>query len=269
MSRIKQNSVKGPIARTSLVWAMIAIGFGGLTYYLIGSSASQNRLILLSESARALGSFDTIEVPVAQKNAKPMVEADTEISQLSEEIMLAKISYSDLMARVQVLEEALGPQTASMGDKMDAPEATAAFSLGNESDAPSTTAAISIGENDSIGEFPLPEIDASAPSPEVSAPPPPSIEISSTEFGLELAATLSLSDGRSIWQEMVARYPDHLSNFEPRISIVETEGGRLELRLLAGPIRNAGIAASLCGELRAMGQTCNNTVFEGQALAMR
>ena len=45
--------------------------------------------------------------------------------------------------------------------------------------------------------------------------------------------------------------------------------GSIELRLIAGPLANASIAARLCAALAAAGQTCQPTVFDGQRLALQ
>jgi len=45
--------------------------------------------------------------------------------------------------------------------------------------------------------------------------------------------------------------------------------GSMELRLVAGPLANASIAARLCAALAAAGQSCQPTVFDGQRLALQ
>jgi len=41
------------------------------------------------------------------------------------------------------------------------------------------------------------------------------------------------------------------------------------LRLVAGPLPNASIAARLCATLGAVSQPCQPTVFDGQRLALQ
>jgi hypothetical protein len=43
----------------------------------------------------------------------------------------------------------------------------------------------------------------------------------------------------------------------------------MELRLVVGPLVNAGAAARLCGTLAASGLACQPTIFDGQRLALR
>jgi hypothetical protein len=56
----------------------------------------------------------------------------------------------------------------------------------------------------------------------------------------------------------------------PVIAVREPQkGGGIELRLIAGPLPNASIAARLCAALSAANQSCQPTVFDGQRLALQ
>jgi hypothetical protein len=44
--------------------------------------------------------------------------------------------------------------------------------------------------------------------------------------------------------------------------------GALELRLVVGPLANAGVAARLCAALADAGLTCAPAIFDGQRLAL-
>jgi hypothetical protein len=45
--------------------------------------------------------------------------------------------------------------------------------------------------------------------------------------------------------------------------------GEIELRLVAGPLGNAGAAARLCAALAAAGKACQPAVYDGQRLALQ
>jgi hypothetical protein len=56
----------------------------------------------------------------------------------------------------------------------------------------------------------------------------------------------------------------------PVVAVRESgRAGVPELRLIAGPLANAGAAARTCASLQAKGVTCQTTVFDGQRLALR
>jgi hypothetical protein len=61
-----------------------------------------------------------------------------------------------------------------------------------------------------------------------------------------------------------------LEGLRPVIAIREgARPGAVELRLIAGPLANASIAARLRAALAAAGQACQPAVFDGQRLALQ
>ena len=69
---------------------------------------------------------------------------------------------------------------------------------------------------------------------------------------------------------MKANQPGLLEGLRPLIALREGQkGGSPELRLVAGPLANASVAARLCAALAAAGQACQPAVFDGQRLALQ
>jgi hypothetical protein len=61
-----------------------------------------------------------------------------------------------------------------------------------------------------------------------------------------------------------------LLNLRPIIVIKEgTNGPGLQLRLVAGPLRDAGAAAKICAVLSENGRGCETAVFDGQRLTLK
>ena len=61
-----------------------------------------------------------------------------------------------------------------------------------------------------------------------------------------------------------------LDGLRPVMNIRDSgKPGAFELRLVAGPLGNAGAAARLCAMLSAAGLTCQPAVFDGQRLALK
>jgi hypothetical protein len=91
-----------------------------------------------------------------------------------------------------------------------------------------------------------------------------------TEFGVDVGGNTSIEGLRSAWTTLKASQPALLEGLRPVITIREGKtSGAIELRLVAGPLPNASIAARLCAALSAVGQTCHPTVFDGQRLALQ
>lgn len=90
-----------------------------------------------------------------------------------------------------------------------------------------------------------------------------------TEFGVDIGGNASIEGLRSLWSTLKARQPALFDGLRPIISIREGKPGAVELRLIAGPLPNASIAARLCAALGAAGQACQPAVFDGQRLALQ
>jgi len=91
-----------------------------------------------------------------------------------------------------------------------------------------------------------------------------------TEFGVDLGGNATIDGLRTMWSNLKASQPAMLEGLRPVIAIRESpKPGSMELRLVAGPLANASIAARLCAALAAAGQSCQPTVFDGQRLALQ
>jgi hypothetical protein len=72
------------------------------------------------------------------------------------------------------------------------------------------------------------------------------------------------------WQTLRAAHPALLEGLQPVASVRETpHGGKIELRLVAGPLPQAGAATQLCSALTMFGMFCQPAVYDGQHLARR
>jgi hypothetical protein len=91
-----------------------------------------------------------------------------------------------------------------------------------------------------------------------------------TEFGVDLGSAPSMAGLRSLWQSLRDAHEPLFDGLRPVMALREgTRPGTIELRLVAGPLANAGAAARLCAALSAAGLGCQATVFDGQRLALK
>jgi hypothetical protein len=91
-----------------------------------------------------------------------------------------------------------------------------------------------------------------------------------TEFGVDVGGNASIEGLRSLWTALKAAQPALFEGLRPLITVREAQKpGAIELRLVAGPLPNASIAARLCAALSSAGQTCQPAVFDGQRLALQ
>jgi len=91
-----------------------------------------------------------------------------------------------------------------------------------------------------------------------------------TEFGVDIGGNASIEGLRSLWSTLKSGQPALLDGLRPIVAVREGQKpGALELRLIAGPLPNASIAARLCAALSSAGQACQPAVFDGQRLALQ
>lgn len=96
----------------------------------------------------------------------------------------------------------------------------------------------------------------------------PEVAVQRTAFGVDLGGATTLSGLRTLWRR-VAKANKELEALRPVVAIREHQGGgRLHLRLLAGPLDDAAEAAKICANLASRQQPCETSVFDGQRLAL-
>ncbi len=121
---------------------------------------------------------------------------------------------------------------------------------------------------------PMPEVVAATPPAEEAEPDnavaTPQLAVQHTEFGVDVGGANSLPGLRALWRGLLkSRSNAALTTLRPIIVIKEGNNGLgMQLRLVAGPIKDAAAAAKICAALTENDRTCTTTVFEGQRLAM-
>ena len=87
------------------------------------------------------------------------------------------------------------------------------------------------------------------------------------DFGIDLGGGANFGAMHGLWSSARTKHSNLLDGLRPLVSIREsTKPGRLELRLVAGPVANAAAAARLCAALASGGWACRPAVFDGQKL---
>jgi hypothetical protein len=121
---------------------------------------------------------------------------------------------------------------------------------------------------------PIPEVVAAAPAAgetEAEDSTAPKAALQRTEFGVDLGGANSVAGLRALWRGLLkTRANAPIFDLRPIIVIKEgTNGLGLQLRLVAGPLRDAGVAAKICAVLAENNRRCETTVFDGQRLTMK
>jgi hypothetical protein len=91
-----------------------------------------------------------------------------------------------------------------------------------------------------------------------------------TEFGIDLGGAATVDGLRNLWATIKGTQAPLLEGLRPVAAVRDgAKPGMVELRLVVGPLANAGVAARLCAALAAAGLTCEPAVFDGQRLALK
>lgn len=98
----------------------------------------------------------------------------------------------------------------------------------------------------------------------------PKAQIQRTEFGVDLGTANSVNGLRALWRGLLkSKANAPLAALRPIIVIKEGSNGLgMQLRLVAGPLNDAGTAAKICAGLSLIQRTCETAIYDGQRLAL-
>jgi hypothetical protein len=122
----------------------------------------------------------------------------------------------------------------------------------------------------SIVVSPIPEVVAAAPTNDDDESDAPKVALQRTEFGVDVGTANSVNGLRALWRGLLkSRSNAPLTTLRPIIVVKEgTNGLGMQLRLVAGPLNDAGAAAKICAVLTENKRHCETTIFDGQRLSL-
>ena len=240
---------------------------------------------------RIAGLFGPAEATRGAKGAQPIQmtsrqasEQEAEQRRLGEAIRVLAADRDRLLTRLSTLERTLDDVTGSIPQTPPAssapPRLMPPAAQTNGQPAPQATApATTLVAPQTAGAPATPPQAApnrvaaghlaTSTLPATSTAPTESV-VTRTEFGIDIGGNQTVEGLRAHWTTLKAAQPAVFDGLRPVIAVREGQRpGTVELRLIAGPIANAGIAARLCATLGAAGQSCQATVFDGQRLALQ
>jgi hypothetical protein len=119
---------------------------------------------------------------------------------------------------------------------------------------------------------PIPEAVASAPANDAEADEEtvPRVAVERTQFGVDLGTANSVAGLRVLWRGLLkSRSNALLTALRPIIVIKEGANGLgMQLRLVAGPLNDAGAAARICAVMTENDRKCGTAIFDGQRLSV-
>jgi hypothetical protein len=226
---------------------------------------------------RRMATLFSDEPAAAPRGAKdPRVAArqfdqESEQRRMNEAIRSLAADRDRLLARLNTLERSLDDVTGSIPAKPPALAPVPPPAMAPNGAAPPAPGALSGVPSGAAAAQPSPSGQSRIAAGHLATGQPSATEsvATKTEFGIDLGGNATVEGVKAMWAALKAGQPGLLEGLRPVVSIREAKAGAIELRLIAGPLANASVAARLCAALAATGQTCQPAVFDGQRLALQ
>lgn len=144
------------------------------------------------------------------------------------------------------------------------PESTATVVAARAEPAPVEPA---INKPSAVQAMPIPEVKS--PTTETDAKAADEQPVAPADFAVDLGPANSLNGLRALWRGLLKSHRAQLEGLLPLISIRERRNGLgMQLRLIAGPIKDAATAAQICAALGDADRDCATAAFDGQRLSL-
>jgi len=259
-----------------LLWGGLAALAVGSVVWLAQTETGSHRLAHILDP----GETTLATAPPASAEPDPRTaEAEQEQRRLAATVRTLAADRDRLVARLETLErnmernsEVTGsiPPAAASAREEGAPAGLAPPLISGWSLAPSTSGSPSAAVP-ALPVIPAPGQTTGRGAPALAATEQGAESTATrTEFGVDIGGDPSLEGLRALWASLKASHAALFEGLRPVVAIREgSRAGAIELRLVVGPLGNAGAAARLCASLSAAGQTCQPAIFDGQRLALR
>jgi hypothetical protein len=276
------DGVRSLIARKAwrlAVWGALTLITVGAAILAAYSEAGSQRLALGGAAATAS------EPGLAGQTASRHFDGEIEARRLAEAVRALAADRDRLQARISVLERSLDDVTGSIpGGAAGERPATARPGASPLPPAPAPGSVVSIETTRApTSPPPAPSVAANQGPAPVASPgraayaAPAATDTGAaastatrTEFGIDLGTAATVEGLRNLWSSVKSSHEPLLEGLRPVIAVRDGgKTGMIELRLVAGPLANASVAARLCAALAAAGLTCQPAVFDGQRLALK
>jgi hypothetical protein len=224
-------------------------------------------VVLTARTETGIRRIATLITPESSRTAKapvPTRQMDQEAEQrrLSEAIRALAADRDKLLARINTLERNLEDVTGSIPPKPAAPSTPVVS-------APLAAPAVATPTTPQSSASASTQTRTVAGHLATGTPAATESVATKTEFGIDVGGNASIEGLRTLWTTLKTAQPALFEGLRPVIAVREGKAGAVELRLVAGPVPNASIAARLCATLSAVSQSCQPTVFDGQRLALQ
>jgi hypothetical protein len=240
--------------------------------------------------AQRIAGLFSIRGDRTQVAARPF-DAEAEARRLAEAVRGLNAENQELKSRLAAVEHNVDDITGSVARQIETIKKTGPGSLpapeGNHAPpaaagppAPAAKAAIA---EPHAGAAPV-QPGAAAPVPQgaapvpaaaapQAAPPPPRAEAPAApapQYGVDIGSAVSIQVLRARWLGIRSAHAQLFDGLMPVVMLREVpQTGRVELRLVVGPLANPEAAGKICSALERYRLGCQPTLFSGQHVALQ
>jgi len=244
-------------------------------------AAATAALVLVVLVSRSEAGLQRLGVAMASLSGHPKAptgrrpfDAEAETRRLQDALQRIAEDRDRLTTRVASLEQNLDVVTGSVTQQLDAVRKSAPLAPWPTEVTAAPTPPATIAATVAPAAFaapptglPLGPHDAAAPGTEPAAEPDPA-------YGVDLGGAQTVQALRARWQAVRSVHPQLFDGLRPIMAVRDVAGrdparpGRVELRLIVGPLASADAVAQLCASLATARVACQPAVFDGQRLAL-
>lgn len=303
----QRNAPKPAFAVQSLwraaLWGSTAVAAVFVALLATRGDVTPARFTDLSTTLRPPGTLSVspgkVTTQILRRDPPSQPEMDSAAQRLAQTVHGLAEDRDRLKARLAVIEQSMQDITGSVAKQIEAAKASTSKSSSppwpadeSTSPTPAAIAGLMTPVLPPSGLPPPASMPSAAPPAETSAPPtevpspvPPDASVPASsptaleaaapqaapviEYGVEIGRALTVQALRTRWTGIRTAHPQLFEGLSPMVAIRDSAGGRIELRLLAGPLSKPEAAAQLCAALAPFKVSCRPALFEGQRLASR
>lgn len=196
-------------------------------------------------------------------------DAEKETRQLRDALRALAEDRDRLTTRVASIEQNLDVVTGSVTRELEAVRsaASAAAAPWPADPAPEPTPPEAIAAT--VAPAATEPAPTGLPVPDVAPAAAAAAAVDDAVFGADLGGAPTIQALRLRWETIRSAHPRLFADLRPVVSVRDmTRSNRVELRLVVGPLSNAGAAAQLCAAVSTARQSCRPARFDGQRLAL-
>ena len=269
------------------LWRMTLWGGVAASALLVAVLASRSDV-----GAQRIAGLFSIRGDRTQVAARPF-DAETEARQLAEAVRGLNAENQELKSRLAAVEHNVDDITGSVARQIETIKKTSPVPLpaadANRAQAAAPAARAATAELPA-GPVPAPPGPVAAPPhaagpapaaavPQAASPgpnaaaPPPRIEapaVPTPQYGVDIGSAVSIQVLRARWLGIRSAHAQLFDGLMPVVMLREVpQTGRVELRLVVGPLANAEAAGKICSALEHYRLSCQPTLFSGQHVALQ